>query len=138
AFALLAATGRRMGARGFAPLVALVVCALIYRLRSQIRPETLVAVLMALELLILEVRRRGGADRSPWLVPIAWIWANTHLSYYLGFFLLGVYLLEDALAGRGDRARRLALVALASPAIPFLNPFRSRAPAPPLPLPHPP
>src|SRR5262249_30032538 len=32
AFALLAATGRRMGARGFAPLVALVVCALIYRL----------------------------------------------------------------------------------------------------------
>jgi tetratricopeptide (TPR) repeat protein len=126
-FAILCATARRMGARGFAPLVALVVCALIYRLRSQIRPETLVAVLMALELLILEARRRGGADRSPWLVPIAWIWANTHLSYYLGFFLLGVYLAEDVLSGRGERARRLAWVALGAAAISFVNPFGARA-----------
>src|SRR5262245_41448305 len=127
AFAFLLAAGRRMGARGFAPLVALVVCALIYRLRSQIRPETLVAVLMAIELLILEARRRGGRDRSLWLIPIAWIWANGHLSYYLGFRLLGVYLLEDALSGRRDKARRLAGVALGAAALSFLNPFGWRA-----------
>src|SRR5262245_32907206 len=127
AFAALCAAGRRMGARGFAPLVALVVCALIYRLRSQIRPETLVAVLMALELLILEVRRRGGADRSPWLVPIAWIWANTHLSYYLGFFLVGVYLVEDTLSGRGERAPRLLWTRLGAVAISFVNPFGAQA-----------
>jgi tetratricopeptide repeat protein len=138
AFAVLWATARRMGARGFAPLVALVLCVFIYRLRSQIRPETLVAVLAALEIWILETRRRGGRDRSVWLVLIAWIWANAHVSYYLGFVILGVYLLESWLVGRRARGRsaagsaipgvrRLALVALAALAISFVNPFGWRA-----------
>ncbi len=138
AFALLWATARRMGARGFAPLVALVLCVFIYRLRSQIRPETLVAVLAALEIWILEARRRGGADRSRWLVLIAWIWANAHVSYYLGFVILGFYLLEAWLvARRGARgrsgagafpgSRRLAIVGLAALAISFVNPFGWRA-----------
>lgn len=139
AFALLWLTARRMGARGFSPLVALVLCAFIYRLRSQIRPETLVAVLMALEIWILETRRRGGRDHSRWIVLIAWTWANAHVSYYLGFVLLGIYLLEDWLVGRGKRARAtsqageasgprpLALVGLAALAISFLNPFGWRA-----------
>ena len=132
-FAFLWATARRMSARGFAPLVALLLCAFLYRLRSQIRPETLVAVLMALELWILETRRLGGRDRSAWLVGIAWIWANTHLSYYLGFAILALYLGEDWLSGRraGRRAtagpRRLALVGLAALAISFVNPFGWRA-----------
>jgi hypothetical protein len=141
AFGLQWATARRMGAKGFAPLAALVLCAFIYRLRSQVRPETLVAVLMALQIWILEARRRGGADRSSWLVPIAWIWANAHVSSYLGFVVLGIYLAQDALAatrrprGRGDAgavrpapdARRLALVGLAALAISFVNPFGGRA-----------
>ena len=127
AFAFLLAAGRRMGARGFAPLVALVVGALIYRLRSQIRPETLVAVLMAVALLIPASPPPRRHDRSRGFVPIAWIWANVHLSYYLGFLLIGVYLLEDLLSGRRDGARRLAWVALGAAAISFLNPFGARA-----------
>jgi tetratricopeptide (TPR) repeat protein len=127
AFALLFAAARRMGARGFAPLLALLVCAFIYRLRSQIRPETLVAVLLAFEILILETRRRGGADHSRWLVLTAWIWANTHPSYYLGFAILGVYALDDALAGRMGGARRLVPVGLAALVISFVNPFGWRA-----------
>jgi hypothetical protein len=140
AFALLWASARRMGARGFAPLVALVLCAFIYRLRSQVRPETLVAALVALQILILETRRRGGADRSPWLVLVAWVWANAHVSYYLGFVILGIYLFEAwwvsrggapgraaARTGRFAGPRGLALIALASLAISFLNPFGWRA-----------
>ena len=132
AFGLIWATARRMGARGFAPLVALVLCAFLYRLRSQIRPETLVAVLVGLELLILETRRRGGADHSRWLIAVAWIWANTHVSYYLGFAILGVYALEAWLtfrrAGSDARgARGLLIVALASLAVSFVNPFGWRA-----------
>ena len=143
AFALLWATARRMGARGFAPLVALVACVLIYRLRSQIRPETLVAVLLALEIWILETRRRGGVDRCVWLVPIAWIWANAHVSYHLGFAILCVYVFDAWLVGRssargrsrgaaaaGDAIpgpRRLALVGLVALAISFVNPFGWRA-----------
>src|SRR5206468_6280991 len=48
AFGLLWAAARRMGARGLSPLFVLVLASLAYRERSQIRPETLVAVLLAL------------------------------------------------------------------------------------------
>jgi len=133
AFGLAWATGRVMGARGFAALAVLIPVALSYQTRSQIRPETLVIVLIALQLWVLETRRSGGSDRSMWVVAIAWIWANAHISYYLGFVILGAYLIDDALRARrgaaADRARlgRLALVAVASLAISFVNPFGWRA-----------
>ena len=56
-FGLAFATARRLGARGMTPLVAIVVCALTYRQRSQIRPETLASVWLALVILVLEWRR---------------------------------------------------------------------------------
>jgi hypothetical protein len=96
-FGLLWATARRMGARGFTPLVVLAIAALIYRPRSQVRPETLASVLFALELWILETRRSGGRDLTLWLVPIAWAWANVHISYPLGFVLFGIYSMGDAI-----------------------------------------
>lgn len=131
-FGLLWATGRQMGARGFAALGVLVLCGLAYQTRSQIRPETLVAVLMALEIWILETRRQGGRDRSPWLIAVAWAWANAHISYYLGFAIFGAYLADDLLRARRGvvergRALRLGLVALAALAISFVNPFGWRA-----------
>jgi tetratricopeptide (TPR) repeat protein len=133
AFGLLWATARRMGARGFSALAVLVLCGLAYRTRSQIRPETLVAVLMAVTIWILEVRRQGGPDRTPWLILVACVWANAHISYYLGFVLVGPYLIHDALAARrgaaSGRSRLLGLawVVLAMVAISFLNPFGWRA-----------
>jgi hypothetical protein len=132
AFGLLWATARRMGARGFAALGVLMLCGLAYRTRSQVRPETLVSVLVALQIWILETRRLGGKDRSPWLVAIACVWINAHISYYLGFVILGAYLLDDLLrARRGPeerrRALRLAIVGLAAGAFSFVNPFGWRA-----------
>src|SRR5262249_599196 len=109
----------RMGARGFTPLVVIAACALVYRQRSQIRPETLVSILMALQIWILETRRAlrsatatpaGGAegaparparDPSPWLIPVAWVWANTHPSYYMGFVMISFHLLDDLWTARG-------------------------------------
>lgn len=125
AFALLWAAGRRMGARGFAPLVAIALAVLVYRSRAQIRPETLVAVLLAAELWILEARRAGGADRTPWLVLVAWLWANVHISYYLAFLVAVCYLADDL--RRGAPRGRLALVLVAMAAVSFLNPFGARA-----------
>jgi hypothetical protein len=128
AFALLWAAARRMGARGLAPLVVIALAALIYRQRSQVRPETLVAVLLALQVWILETRRSGGPDRAPWVVAIALVWANTHISYYLGLALLGIHVLDAALtAGRGAAARRLGWVLVAACAASFANPFGWRA-----------
>jgi len=133
ALGMLWALGRRMGGRGFAALLVLLACAMIYRLRTQIRPETLVAVLIALELWVLETRREGGRDGAWWLVAIGWAWANAHISWYLGPVIAGVYLLDDLLRERGGdpaargRARRLAAALAASIAISFVNPWGWRA-----------
>ncbi len=136
AFALLWAAARRMGARGLAVLVIAVLAALTWRDRSQDRPETLVAVLLALEVWILGTRRHGGPDRSWALVAIACVWANVHLSYFLGLALIAIYALDGAWPGRGARSSdstpaappaRLAWVLLAACAISFANPFGWRA-----------
>jgi len=136
AFGLMWATARRMGARGLSPLLVIVVCALVYRQRSQIRPETLAAVLMALQVWILETRRAGGPDRTAWLVPIAWVWANSHISYYLGFVVIGIHLLDSMLPGAPaplskDRKvgplPNLVAVTIAAALVSFLNPFGWRA-----------
>lgn len=143
-FALLWVAARRMGARSLTPLVVLVLCALVYRQRSLVRPETLAAVLLALEIWILETRRHGGRDRSPWLAAVAWAWANAHVSYYLGFVVLAFHLLGAHLERRSARGRapagaaeadlaprpgpgRLWWVALAMAAVSFANPFGWRA-----------
>ena len=155
-FAILWAAARRMGARGFTPLVVIAVCALIYRQRTQLRPETLISILMALQIWLLEVRRgardaapgpaapaaRAGAHAYPpplardpalWLIPIAWVWANTHPSYYMGFFMIGLHVLDDLRAARragGATAAalragtvRLCGIALAGAALSFANPW---------------
>lgn len=126
AFALLIATGRRMGARGAASLVVVALCALAYRSRAQVRPETLVSVLLALQLWILETRRHGGRDHSPWLVVVALAWANVHISYYLGFVVVGCYALEEWRRGGRPPSRLLAMAA-GMVAASFANPFGWRA-----------
>jgi hypothetical protein len=124
-FALLWAAARRMGARGFVPLVVLALAAVAYRGRSQPRPETVAAVLLAAEFLLLEARRHGTRVHAAWLVPIALAWANTHISYYLFFVVLGIHLLASHLPPRradAPPARELWLAGLASAAIMFVNP----------------
>ncbi len=54
---------------------------------------------------ILETRRQGGPDRTPWLVAVACVWINTHISYHLGLLLVGIYVLDAWFAGLKARAR---------------------------------
>ncbi len=123
AFAFAWAAARRLGARGVLALVVVAACGLVYRQRALARPETLAAVLLAAELWILETRRAGGRDRWPWLVAIGWLWANAHVSWWFGFALQGIYLLDALVRGPRPLARGLALAlgigALASLANPF-------------------
>jgi tetratricopeptide (TPR) repeat protein len=132
AFGLLWAAARRMGARGFSALAVMVLCALIFRKRSEMRPETLVAILLALEIWILEARRCGGPDRSPWLVAIACAWVNVHISWPIGLAVLGFHAFDDLITnapGPSGAPRPLAVrsrlvwVGLAAVAASFLNPF---------------
>jgi hypothetical protein len=114
AFGLLWATARRMGARDFVPLVVMVMFGLVWRQRSMARPETLAGVLLAAEVWILEARRQGGKDHTWWLVPIAWAWANVHNTYFLGFGVIGIFLLDDLFAARGPRRAGTARVGAAA------------------------
>jgi hypothetical protein len=135
-FGLALASARRMGARGFAPYVVMVLCSLSYRQRSQIRPETLASVWLALTIWILEWRRsRQSTDAAPakrgfdpafLLVPVFFAWANSHLSFPLGFAVLAAHALEAAISRRGD-AGRLCLAGVAAVACMMLNPFGWRA-----------
>jgi hypothetical protein len=133
AFGFAWAAARRLGAKGLTPLVVLAWCALVYRPRSQVRPETLAAVLLAAELWILE-RVRHGERRTTlwlaWLVPITWVWVNAHVSYFLGFVLLGIHGWGAWLGWRPARSitarppvAPYLYVALAMAAVAFANPF---------------
>ena len=138
AFTLCWLTARRLGARGFAALLMIGWAALVYRHRVYARPETLAAVLIALTVWILEARRAepGGAtsergptfrpDRSWWLIAVAWVWANSHISYWMLFALLGIHALNDRFE-RSSRRPRLEWVALAALAACLVNPFGWRA-----------
>jgi len=145
-FGLMWAAARRMGATGVAPLFMFVWCALFWRQRSQMRPETFAAILLAAQVLLLEIRRsRATAPRgepsadaargllarldSAWgVVPIALLWANAHISYYLGFVISGAYLLDDLLHRRdGRRPGGLALAMAAAGVASLVNPFGWRA-----------
>jgi len=130
AFGFAWATARRLGGRGLAPLVVLAWCVLVYRPRSQVRPETLAAVLLAAELWILERARTGDRRSLWWLVPITWIWVNAHVSYFIAFVLVVVH---GVAAWRGWRparatesrpdARPFLWVGLAMAIVAFANPF---------------
>jgi hypothetical protein len=139
-FAFAWAAAREAGAKGPWALVALVWCALLYRYRSQARPETLVAVLMAAQLWVLERRRARGAGEGVregardvvwWLVPIAWIWANAHISYYLGLTITGIHAVAATIVSRGrpaegapaQRPAMLWAALAACVAVSFVNPF---------------
>ncbi len=126
AFGALWAAARRMGARGFLPFVIVAWCALIYSQRSQPRPETLVAVLLAVQLWIHEARRNGGPDRTALLPLVALLWANAHISYWMGIAFQLVYAAEAWWSARGAKLRwpvaRLLGVVAASVAVSFLNP----------------
>lgn len=125
-FGLAWATARRMGAKGLVPFVVISLCVVIYRARSQVRPETVAAVLLAAEIWLLEARRHGGRFHPAWLVLIAWVWANTHISYYLFFVVLGIHALAAVLPPRqrgAPPARGLWLAGLAGAAAMFVNPW---------------
>ncbi len=138
AFGAAWAAARAMGARGLSALIVITACAVAYRSRSQVRPETLVAVLLALQLWLLERRRHGRPAHAGWLIAIALLWANVHLSYYLGLTLLAIHVVAArgpagaAADGARSVARRiaeapLALVLAAAIAVSFANPFGWRA-----------
>ena len=122
AFALLWAAARALGVRGPPAFVALVICGLVYRQRSQVRPETLAAVLLALELWLLATRR-GPGRRDVALVLVMWAWANAHISWPVGVVVLAMHALAARVPPGRPALRGLGVVVPAAIAVAFANPF---------------
>lgn len=123
-------TARKLGARGLWPFIVIVVCCLAYRYRSQVRPETLTNLLLAGQLYLLELHRQQRRDLRFLIIPIAWVWANAHISYYLSIAILLLYLVCDRRSAQDTRSL-LAITVFAALAC-FVNPFGWRALAQPL------
>jgi hypothetical protein len=124
-FALCYSTARRLGARGYSAVLLMTAAALLYRIRTDVRPETLAALFLALTLWLLERDRASVAPtRALFALPaIACAWANVHISWYLGALLLGLHLLDAWRRGDRARASRLAFTGgLAAIAL-LLNPY---------------
>ena len=124
---------RRMGATGFSALVVMAWAALPLRMRAEPRPESLVFVLIALQLLVHESLRRARGPAAAWHWPavalpaIALVWTNVHISYWIGLALQAVYLADAWWAGRRNPERRawvapLAMLFVVSAAVSFLTP----------------
>jgi hypothetical protein len=129
-FGLALLTARRLGAKGFAAIVLCLVAAVASHSRMLPRPETLAAVLLGAYLWILERRRQGGGDATLALPALALVWANVHISYFLGLFVLGTHAgWATAVARRPPPAHpgRLWGVLAGCVVTSFVNPFGWRA-----------
>ena len=96
-----------------AALVAPLVLAVV-RARLTARPEQVTVALVLLFLLAFESARRGGRDRTAWLLPVGIAWANLHPGWVLGPLVAALHAAFSALdrSNRG-RALRWALLAVA-------------------------
>ena len=80
--------------------------------------------------LLLDYKRRG-LDRLLWLIPIMWLWGNTHGGFAIGFIFLGAFVVGEFinnLFNIGDTkmsmvgVRKVFLVSIGSLLVLVLNP----------------
>lgn len=124
---------------------AFVACAVLLPLASlqfTSRPQVLGYALLVATLICLEKFRRGR-QKALWLLPlIFWLWVNTHGTFVLGFFILGVYWacgLRDLQLGKifaerwtAKQRRRLELAFLLCLVASILTPYGTQLAAYPL------
>ena len=103
-------------------IVASVIGAPILGLFAVDRPALVSFALVALFVVILEGYREGGRLAWLWLlVPLQWVWANSHGGFFLGWVVLGAYA-ASAWSLPVERRRSLWIVAALSVLASGLNP----------------
>jgi hypothetical protein len=142
AIAVVAGIHRLVGRRGAgfaltAALVAVAAVALTPLLVSE-RPGLFTVLFVALTLDGVLGLREGTATRAVWLLPVCYaLWANLHIQFIHGLFVLGLACaapLADRLLGRAGRTahaatwgspdwRRLVILAVACFVATLLNPY---------------
>lgn len=111
ALALALARTSRADLRATTLIVPLVLA--VSRTRFAARPEQVTVAFVLLFLLAFEHARKGGRDRTAWLLPAGIAWANLHPGWILGPLIAALYAAFAALApATRGRALRGALLAL--------------------------
>ena len=124
---------------------AFIGCALLLPLTSgffTLRPQLMGYVLLVVTLICLE-RYRRGRQRNLWILPLVFlVWVNTHGSFVLGLFILGVYWVSGlfrfefggliAEPWSAHQRRHFAWISLVSVVALLITPYGSRLAAYPL------
>ena len=96
--------------------------------RVDVRPEMFSNLFMVLTFYLLDdFRSTKSAKNLYWLLPIFFLWVNTHLYFFIGLFLIGLAILEQIIIHRKnffkiEYAKKLAYFFFGSTAICLLNP----------------
>ena len=96
--------------------------------RVDVRPEMFSNLFMVLTFYLLDdFRSTKSAKNLYWLLPIFFLWVNTHLCFFIGLFLIGLAILEQIIIYRKnffkiEYAKKLAYFFFGSTAICLLNP----------------
>ncbi len=121
-------SGEALLATGMIALLVLPLCAA----RSEIRPEGFSTFLLGVFYWVLLEWKWGRRGSSAlWILPVLMVlWVNLHIYFFLGFFLLGVFLLEElslgALLPLSVRVRTLLKIIVGCGAASLINPIGSK------------
>lgn len=95
------------------------------------RPQMFTFFFTTVFIYILFDYKRNGRGRLLWLIPVMWLWGNSHPGFAIGYIFLVAFIVGEFLnnlVNTGDSripmqgVRKLVLVAIASTAILLLNP----------------
>lgn len=99
--------------------------------RTEVRPEVLSCFFSAIFFWILfKVKDKAISHKYLYFLPtIALLWINTHVYFFLGFFILGLFFLEVWLEKNWFLLKKITIVSILSLLISFANPFFWKAAA---------
>ena len=96
--ALLLALLRNLGLEFWRALGLTLITNIVLKYLLAPRPGNFTIAFFLLNLLILVRARRAGRKGELWLLPlIIWLWANVHVQFPYGLFLIGVFCIEPFL-----------------------------------------
>lgn len=93
--------------------------------RIEVRPEGLSYLFIAVFLYILyKYSKDRVSPKMLWLLPVLeLVWANSHIYFIFGIFLIGVFFGEALLLGQIEKVKKLGMVLGASIVATFITPY---------------
>jgi len=97
--------------------------------RTEVRPEVLSCFFSAIFFWILfKIKDKEISYKFLYLLPIiSLLWINTHVYFFLGFFILGLFFIETLIEKNYFLSKKIFITGFLSLLLSFLNPFTWKA-----------